>query len=76
MTFGGYGIWWLGASWPEMKVQLQDARMRPFWHALASLVPIYQFFRINAHYRALNEMLRRVRACPGMTTLHHAVDRV
>jgi len=32
--------------------------MRPTWHALTSLVPVYASFRAHAHFRALAETVR------------------
>jgi len=64
LTFGLYFLWWFGASWAELKRETGDRRMRPVGHALAMLVPIYNLFRLHAHYRTLNELLVRVRLEP------------
>jgi hypothetical protein len=58
-TYGLYLFWWTGATWAEMKRELDDSNMHPVWHGLSLLVPIYGLFRIHAHFRVLNEMLDR-----------------
>lgn len=57
VTFNLYFWWWLGATWAEMKRERQDPTMRPFWHAVASIVPIYGYFKIHAHFETLKELL-------------------
>jgi len=48
-TFGLYPYWWFYATWRELKLEVDDPRMRPVWHALAiALVPIYNYFRFDA----------------------------
>lgn len=56
-TFGLYLLWWIGASWAEMKRELRDEGMHPFWHAVSLIVPIYGLFRVHAHYATINTML-------------------
>jgi len=56
-TFGLYLLWWIGASWAEMKRELRDEGMHPFWHAVSMIVPIYGQFRVHAHYATINTML-------------------
>jgi hypothetical protein len=63
LTLGfGYPLVWLGITWSEMKRELDDDSMHPWWHALTLLVPIYGLFRVHNHYRTINELLWRVRA--------------
>ncbi len=58
-TFGLYPYWWFYATWRELKLEVDDPRMRPVWHALAiALVPIYNYFRFYAHMDLLS-MRRR-----------------
>lgn len=63
-TLGLYFVWWFGASWAELKREVGDPGMKPVGHALAFFVPIYNLFRIHAHYRTLNELLGRTRLEP------------
>lgn len=58
-TLGIYPIMWMGQTWSELKRELGDDSMRPFWHALSVLVPIYGLFRIHAHFRTINIALSR-----------------
>lgn len=52
---GSYDFWWYWRSWLELKRARNDARMYPFWHALAMGLPVYGLFRLHAHFRLLNE---------------------
>lgn len=45
-----------GLTWKEMKRELRDGTMHPFWHAVAVAIPIYGLFRIHAHFRVLRQM--------------------
>lgn len=58
-TGGLYFLWWVGATWAEMKRGVGDPSMSPFWHAVASQVPIYGWFRVYAHYQTLEALARR-----------------
>jgi hypothetical protein len=58
-TFGCYWYYWLGKSWSEMKEEVGDPGMDPLGHALAMFVPIYNLFRLFAHYRVINQLLAR-----------------
>lgn len=58
LSLGSYYIWWFGASWAELKRERGDITMRPVWHALTSLVPVYASFRAHAHFRALADLAR------------------
>jgi hypothetical protein len=64
-----YPLLWLGKTWAEMQREIGDSTMRPGWHALTQLVPVYGFFRFHAHYRTIDELLSRqgvgVSATPG-----------
>ena len=65
LSLGSYYIWWFGASWAELKRERGDISMRPVWHALTSLVPVYASFRAHAHFRALADLARpRVAGLP------------
>lgn len=60
-TFGVfYPAFWLGATWAEMKRELQDDNMHPVWHVLSLAVPIYSLVQIHAHYERINDLLVRV----------------
>src|SRR6266850_3123677 len=58
LSGGLYEIWWFGATWAEIKRETGDSSMRPGWHALTSLVPVYASFRSHAHFRSLAQLLR------------------
>ena len=58
-TFGVYWYYWLGKSWSEMKAEVDDPGMDPLGHVLAMFVPIYNLFRLFAHYRVINQLLAR-----------------
>ena len=58
LSLGFYFVWWFGASWAEIQRERRDPSMRPVWHALTSLVPVYASFRTHAHFRAVAELVR------------------
>jgi hypothetical protein len=62
VTGGAYLIVWAGRSWSTMKRERGDPEMRPLWHALSLVVPMYMIFRAHAHFRTLNELLASVGA--------------
>ena len=62
VTGGAYLIVWAGRSWSTMKRERGDPEMRPLWHALSLVVPLYMIFRVHAHFRTLNELLARTGA--------------
>ncbi|MBV9171348.1 MAG: hypothetical protein JOZ81_14825 [Chloroflexi bacterium] len=72
-TFTLYAYWWLGRTWWQIKQEDGDAGKRPFWHALAMLVPVYGYFRFHAHMRAIASIARtpeaRAALSPGATTV-------
>jgi hypothetical protein len=53
LTFGLYIPIWLGITWSEMKRERHDPTMYPWWHALASFVPLYGWQRFYAHYEMM-----------------------
>lgn len=53
VTFGVYWLVWFGQTWAEMKRVVRDPGMRPFWHALTPLAPVYGLFRTHAHFRVM-----------------------
>ncbi len=57
-TLGLYFPVWMGVTWSEMKRELHDERMHPFWHALSYFVPLYGLFRVHAHCAAVRAMLQ------------------
>lgn len=73
LSGGTYTWFWLWRSWLEMKHILQERSMRPFWHAVATVVPLYGLFRVHEHFRVLDELLKRagipVRAGAALLTL-------
>jgi hypothetical protein len=54
-SFSLYSMYWLYATWKEIKQERADPDMRPFWHMMALLVPIYGLFRFHAHIRTIKE---------------------
>jgi hypothetical protein len=57
-TFGLYSYYWLFATWRELKKELDDPTMYPFWHTVAiTVVPIYSLFRFHAHMRTIRELV-------------------
>lgn len=62
VTGGAYLIVWAGRSWSTMKRERGDPEMRPLWHALSLVVPLYMIFRVHAHFRTLNDLLARTGA--------------
>ena len=71
---------WMGLTWSEMKSELHDDTMYPVWHALTFFVPVYWYFRIHAHYQAINKLLTRggatERVSPGGAVLGFFVASV
>jgi hypothetical protein len=59
-TWGFYLLLWLGLTWSEMKRELNDDDMHPFWHVLTQLVPFYSWERVHAHFALINDLLDRV----------------
>jgi hypothetical protein len=53
-SFGLYFVVWFGQTWSELKRIVRDPGMSPFWHALTQFVPIYNLFRVHAHFRVIN----------------------
>jgi hypothetical protein len=66
LTFGLYTFYWLCQTWREIKLEDGDTGKRPFWHALAMFVPIYNLFRMHAHMRTIVEL---VQSYGGRTSL-------
>lgn len=56
-TINLYWFYWFWATWRELKQETGDNRMRPFGHMLSLFVPVYQLFRIHAHFRAIRELV-------------------
>jgi hypothetical protein len=54
-TFNLYTVYWLYATWRELKTERADPTMHPVWHALAAFVPVYNLFRLHAHVRVVRE---------------------
>ena len=56
LSFGLYFFYWSYLTWKQYQEQT-DHEAYPVWHALALLVPIYQFFRFHFHVRSFEELL-------------------
>jgi len=56
-TFGLYCYYWFWATWRELKQETSDEGMKPLGHVLSLFVPIYQLFRIHAHFRTIRNLV-------------------
>lgn len=56
-TINLYWFYWFWATWRELKQETGDNRMRPFGHMLSLFVPVYQLFRIHAHFRVIRDLV-------------------
>jgi len=56
-TFGLYCYYWFWATWRELKQETGDEGMKPLGHVLSLFVPIYQLFRIHAHFRTIRNLV-------------------
>lgn len=62
LTGSIYPIVWLGATWSEMKREIDDPDMHPWAHALTQFVPIYGLFRLHDHFHTIEHLLLRAGA--------------
>lgn len=73
LSSGTYTFFWLWMSWRELKRVRREPSMRPFWHMVATAVPLYGLFRFHEHFRVVDDLSRRaglaVRAGAGLLTL-------
>ena len=53
-SLGVYQYWWFYITWKQL-APVTMAGHRPVWHALAMLVPIYNFFRLHKHIAVIKE---------------------
>jgi hypothetical protein len=51
-----YPLVWMGITWAEMKRELEDSDMHPWWHTLGLLVPLYNWAVIYAHFHKIEEL--------------------
>ena len=58
-TFSLYYFYWFWTTWCELKHETSDEGMKPFGHMLSLFVPIYQLFRIHAHFRVIRGLVIR-----------------
>jgi hypothetical protein len=56
ITFNLYFVYWAFMTWREIKSERDDSRMRPFWHALAFVVPLYSLVVAYQHARAIRDL--------------------
>lgn len=66
LSLGSYLLVWFGQSWSELKKVARDPGMSPFWHALTLAVPLYNLFRIHAHFRTIREQRAVVGLPPSL----------
>src|SRR5215207_11023344 len=57
-TLGLYWPIWFAQTWSELKRVVRDPGMSPVWHGLSLAVPIYNLFRVHAHFRTINDQSR------------------
>ena len=58
VSFGFYLIYWFYLTWRDYRDHT-GSEAYPIWHALTLFVPIYGLFRIHAHMRSYNELMRK-----------------
>ena len=51
-----YLLYWMYRTWKQYKDHSRQ-RAFPVWHALTQFVPIYNFFRMHAHFRVYKELI-------------------
>jgi hypothetical protein len=56
-TINLYWFYWFWATWRELKHETGDRGMKPIGHMLSLFVPIYQLFRIYAHFRKIRDLV-------------------
>lgn len=57
-TFNLYALYWLFATWRELKIERGDSSMRPGWHALSVLGPIHGIYQYYVHMRTIRDLAR------------------
>ena len=65
LGLAGGTIWpliWFGLTWADMRAELQDSEMHPWWHALSLIVPIYGLFRVYEHFATTGRLVRSIGA--------------
>jgi hypothetical protein len=63
LTFVGLGFYqivWLGVTWAEMKRELDDSDMHPWWHAAAYFVPFYNWWILYQHFGRIQDLGTRI----------------
>lgn len=58
ISSGLYIFYWMFATWRQYREHTGEIAF-PVMHALALLVPIYQFFRLHAHMRVYQELMEQ-----------------
>lgn len=61
VTFDLYLPIWLASTWADIKREpsMRNEKLFPIWHGLTWFVPIYDLFRLNAHYKTIGDLLNR-----------------
>ncbi len=57
-TLNLYALYWIWATWRELKAEWADASMRPGWHAASILGPVHGVFQYYRHMQAILELAR------------------
>ena len=66
LTFASYGtylFYWFYLTWQQYKKHT-GAEAYPVWHALTLVVPIYAWFRLHAHAKAVQTLNRQAGLSP------------
>ena len=58
LSSGLYIFYWMYVTWQQYRDHTGEIAF-PVMHALALLVPVYQFFRLHAHMRVYQELMER-----------------
>ena len=56
LSGGLYIFWWFYITWKHYRDHTGE-KAYPVWHALATIVPFYNLFRVHAHIRTYSELM-------------------
>lgn len=68
ISSGLYLFYWFYLTWRQYRVH-SGTEAYPVWHALTLLIPIYSWFRVHAHVRAINDMVHKRNIYPALSPL-------
>lgn len=58
ISAGFYLFWWLYITWKHYRDHRNETAF-PIWHALTLMVPVYNLFRVHAHFRTYRELMEQ-----------------